>query len=115
VQASVPIPKFARTSGTLSCELRNQRDTSNLMIPVPLMNPKFAIAWDHTVCDFGFGALVPSRRRDLVHPAQPMREQVQRGLAIAELLQRADRGKDIVSVRTGLTMTLPHVVQLLFE
>src|SRR6516162_11645143 len=27
--ARVPIPKFAKTCGTLSCELRNQRDTSN--------------------------------------------------------------------------------------
>src|SRR2546426_11760448 len=40
----VPIPKFATTRGTLSCELRNQRDTSNSMILVPLLNPKFAIA-----------------------------------------------------------------------
>ena len=28
--ASVPIPKFASLRGTLVCELRNQRDTSNL-------------------------------------------------------------------------------------
>ena len=27
----VPIPKFANPCGTLSCELRNQRDTSKLM------------------------------------------------------------------------------------
>src|SRR5262249_52311285 len=27
--SSVPIPKFASPCGTLSCELRNQRDTSN--------------------------------------------------------------------------------------
>jgi hypothetical protein len=40
---SVPIPKFANTRGTLSRELRNQRDTSNSMILVPLLNPKFAI------------------------------------------------------------------------
>src|SRR5262249_872809 len=40
--ASVPIPKFARASGTLGCELRNQRDTTNIMILVPLLNPKFA-------------------------------------------------------------------------
>jgi hypothetical protein len=26
--ASVPIPKFAAFIGTLSCELRNQKDTS---------------------------------------------------------------------------------------
>ena len=40
----IPIPKFARTRGTLLCELRNQRDTSNSMILVPLLNPKFATA-----------------------------------------------------------------------
>jgi hypothetical protein len=28
--ASVPIPKFAPLCGALGCELRNQRDTSNL-------------------------------------------------------------------------------------
>src|SRR6266545_2971346 len=41
--AGVPIPKFAGTRGTLSCERRNQRDTSNSMLRVPLLNPKFAI------------------------------------------------------------------------
>jgi uncharacterized membrane protein YeaQ/YmgE (transglycosylase-associated protein family) len=29
-RCSVPIPKFASLRGTLVCELRNQRDTSNL-------------------------------------------------------------------------------------
>src|SRR5437899_9902037 len=43
-QASVPIPKFAHPCGGLECELRNQRDTSNAMILVPLLNPKFANA-----------------------------------------------------------------------
>src|ERR1700704_6346963 len=33
-EASVPIPKFARHRGTPGCELRNQRDTSNVMILV---------------------------------------------------------------------------------
>src|SRR2546428_12151646 len=37
---SVPIPKFANIFGTLSCELRNQRDTSNSMILVPLFEPE---------------------------------------------------------------------------
>jgi hypothetical protein len=41
--ASVPIPKFASLGGTLSCELRNQRDTSKSMILVPLLDPKFAM------------------------------------------------------------------------
>src|SRR5712691_12506385 len=49
--ASVPIPKFASTRGTLSCELRNQRDTSNSMIPVPLLNPKFAIGLPARLCE----------------------------------------------------------------
>ena len=31
---SVPIPKFARSVGTLSCELRNQRDPSKYIILV---------------------------------------------------------------------------------
>ena len=33
---SVPIPKFADICSTLSSELRNQRDTSNYVILVPL-------------------------------------------------------------------------------
>ena len=40
--ADVPIPKFAHACGTLECELRNHRDTSNAMILVPLLNQKFA-------------------------------------------------------------------------
>jgi hypothetical protein len=43
-RASVPIPKFASPRGDLWCELRNRRDTSNFMILVPLLNPKFATA-----------------------------------------------------------------------
>src|SRR5271155_3306540 len=31
---SAPIPNFARGCGPLSCELRNQRNTGKLMIPV---------------------------------------------------------------------------------
>src|SRR6266540_4263306 len=49
--ASVPIPKFASTGGTLSCELRNQRDTSKYMILVPLLNPKFAIGLPARLCE----------------------------------------------------------------
>ena len=30
LEPSVPIPKFASLCGALACELRNQRDTSNL-------------------------------------------------------------------------------------
>ena len=38
---SVPIPKFARFFGTLSCELRNQRDTSKYIILVWSLDLKF--------------------------------------------------------------------------
>ena len=51
VPARVPIPKFAKTCGTLSCELRNQRDTSNFMALVPLLNPKFAIRLAAHLCE----------------------------------------------------------------
>ena len=39
--ASVPIPKFAHPRGTLRCELRNQRDTSNFIILVRHLDLKF--------------------------------------------------------------------------
>src|SRR5262249_58975980 len=35
---------IAHPCGRFECELRNQRDTSNAMILVPLLNPKFANA-----------------------------------------------------------------------
>src|SRR6266566_2389399 len=38
---SVPIPKFASPCGTLSCELRNQRDTSKLKTLVWFLDLKF--------------------------------------------------------------------------
>src|SRR5207249_1877880 len=38
VPASAPLPKFAQLCGTLVCELRKQRGTSNLMILVPLFD-----------------------------------------------------------------------------
>jgi len=41
---SGPIPKVVSTRSTLRYELRNLRTTSNSMILVPLLNPKFAIA-----------------------------------------------------------------------
>src|SRR5262245_12859908 len=34
VRASVPIPKFAGICRTLGCELRNQRDTTSIMLLV---------------------------------------------------------------------------------
>jgi hypothetical protein len=37
-----PDSEVRTTSRQPQCELRNQRDTSNFMIPVPLLNPKFA-------------------------------------------------------------------------
>src|SRR5262245_40366331 len=50
-RASVPIPKFANTRGIFSCELRNQRDTSNSMSLVPLLNPKFALGLRALACE----------------------------------------------------------------
>jgi hypothetical protein len=44
LEASGPIPKFVSARGTFRYELRNLRTTSNSMILVPLLNPKFAIA-----------------------------------------------------------------------
>ena len=39
--ASVPIPKYAIHCSTRLCELRNQRDTANLMILVWFLDLKF--------------------------------------------------------------------------
>ena len=39
---SVPIPKFASLCGTLVCELRNRRDTSNLIDSSAVLDLKFA-------------------------------------------------------------------------
>ena len=46
---------------------------------------------------------------------EPFGEEMQAGLAIPELLQRPDRGDDIVAVRAGLAVPLAHVMQLLLE
>src|SRR6266705_5493718 len=55
--AGVPIPKFANTGGTLSCELRNQGDTSNSMILVPPFEPEVRNrTLGHGCANFGFGA-----------------------------------------------------------
>src|SRR5262245_57452526 len=55
---SVPIPKLAKPCCTLSCELRNQRDTSKYMLSSAPLNPKFANRTRGTGCaNFGFGAL----------------------------------------------------------
>ena len=40
-----PIPKFVSARGTFGDELRNLRTTSNSMILVPLLNPRFASAF----------------------------------------------------------------------
>jgi len=48
---SVRIPKFTNACGTLSCELRNQRDTSNSMVLAPLLSPKFAFGLWARVCE----------------------------------------------------------------
>src|SRR5712691_4961542 len=57
-KTAVPIPKFARARGTISCELRNQRDTSNSMILVPLFESEVRNCPCSTMrANFGFGAL----------------------------------------------------------
>jgi hypothetical protein len=50
-----------------------------------------------------------------VRPREPRGEQVQLGLAIAELFERADRRNDVVAVGAGLAVPLAHVMQLLLE
>ena len=54
-------------------------------------------------------------RARLVRSREPLRQQMQLGLAIAELLQRADGRDDVVAVGAGLAMALAHVMQLLLE
>src|SRR6516162_7698427 len=55
---SGPIPKFVSTRGTFRYELRNLRTTSNSIILVPLLNPKFATAFAARCArTSGFGAL----------------------------------------------------------
>src|SRR5437868_13404816 len=70
-RASVPIPKFAHPCGTLECELRNQRDTSNVMILVPLLNPKFANGLAAWLCELrvrGQGLTARRQRRQCEKP-----------------------------------------------
>src|ERR1700682_5809823 len=66
-QASGPIPKFATTRGTFSCELRNLRTTSNSMISSAVLNLKFlhelAASYDR---NFKFPALVGCRSQQPV-------------------------------------------------
>src|SRR2546426_4796247 len=74
VQASVPIPKFANTGGTLSCKLRNQRDTSKSMILVPLLNPKFAIGLPARLCELrvrGTGSVYHARQIEVCGASAP--------------------------------------------
>src|SRR6185295_18165100 len=51
----------------------------------------------------------------LVRPRQSGGEQVQLGLAVAELLERTDRRNDIVTVGAGLAVPLANVMKLLLE
>src|SRR5689334_17592490 len=46
---------------------------------------------------------------------EPFCKEMQAALAIAELLQRSNRGDNIVTISAGLTVPLAHVMQLLFE
>ena len=50
-----------------------------------------------------------------MYPGEPLGDEMQRGLAIAELLERPDRCDDVVAVGAGLAVTLAHVMQLLLE
>src|SRR5258705_7024870 len=63
--ASAPIPKFASHCGTSVCELRNQRCTSNLLIPSAAFEfevPKCVCGeWDR---NFKFAALAGERQPD---------------------------------------------------
>src|SRR5262249_19450446 len=67
--ASVPIPKFAIPCSTLSCELRNQRDTSKVMILVPLLNPKFALGFAASVCELRVRGTSANVNTALAHDA----------------------------------------------
>ena len=50
-----------------------------------------------------------------MYPGEPLGDEMQRGLAIAELLERSDRCDDVVAVGAGLAVTLAHVMQLLLD
>jgi hypothetical protein len=56
--ASVPIPKFANTLGTPSCELRNQGDTGNPKLLAPLFNPKLAFELAALLCELRVGGAI---------------------------------------------------------
>src|ERR1700728_1671859 len=45
--------------------------------------------------------------------AEPLGEQMQFGLAIAERLERTDGFEHIIAIRTGLAVALPHVMHAL--
>src|SRR6516165_4762808 len=56
--ASVPIPKFAHPCGSLECELRNQRDTSQLYDSSAAFEPEVRKRTCGIMCaNFGFAAL----------------------------------------------------------
>ena len=57
MNASVPVPKFAGICGTLSCELRNQRDTSKSKVLVPPGTRSSQSDSRHGGANFGFGGL----------------------------------------------------------
>ena len=59
--------------------------------------------------------LTPLRDVRLVHALEPLRQQMQLGLAVAELLQRRHRRDHVVAVVAGLPVALAHVMQLLVE
>src|SRR5262249_21209440 len=61
--------KFAIPCSTLSCELRNQRDTSKVMILVPLLNPKFALGFAASVCELRVRGTSANVNTALAHDA----------------------------------------------
>src|SRR6266849_9565219 len=57
-KTGVPIPKFASARSTISCELRNQRDTSKLYDSSAPFEPEVRNCPCSTMrANFGFGAL----------------------------------------------------------
>ena len=59
------MPKFASIRSSLGASFGIEKDTSNSMIPVPLLNPKFATVTAEKSCELrvrGTGSLPASRQ-----------------------------------------------------
>ena len=44
-------------------------------------------------------------------PGEPFRKEMQAGFSIAQLLERSDRGNDIVAVGAGLAVPLAYMIR----